>query len=297
MESTYGVDPTPTAADAIITSGLQREPYGGPVVSRDTDRAGLGSRQQINTSPMTSHQWQTEMMGTGTLGTPPNYGKILRACGFAEVIDAGVDVQYSPISANYESVAAYYDRDGERQRSFGCRADGGLEFVAGQIPKFNFTLTGFYQRPIASALVTPTYTPNIAPYPVNKQNTPTCTLDAYDLILQSLTINFGNNVPHLNLPGREEVLITDRQMTGSLTVLAPLISDKDLYALVESHQGVTTSAFQLIHGPTPNIVQLDAPAMQLTGIQEVDIEGEQGYQMPFILTPSTEDDELLITFK
>jgi len=104
-------------------------------------------------------------------------------------------------------------------------------------------------------------------------------------------------VPHLNLVNYEEVLITDREMTGTITALAPLISAKDMFDLVESHNGITTSAFQLIHGPTPNIVQLDAPAMQLTGISEVDISGEQGYQMPFRLIPSSGDDELKITFK
>lgn len=297
IESTYGVDPTPAASDAIITSGLQREVYSGPTVVRDTDRSTLGARKEINTSPMVTRAFSTEMMGTGALGTPPNYGSILRACGFAETITASTDVQYDPVSTSYESLATYYDRDGERQVALGCRANGGLSFNAGQIPLFNFSLTGLYTKPIAQSMVTPTYTPNEDPYPVNKANTPTCTIGAYALQLQSLELDFGNQVPHLNLVNYEEVLITDREMTGTITALAPLISAKDMFDLVESHNGITTSAFQLIHGPTPNIVQLDAPAMQLTGISEVDISGEQGYQMPFRLIPSSGDDELKITFK
>ncbi|MCB0249761.1 MAG: hypothetical protein KDI07_14400 [Anaerolineae bacterium] len=297
MESTYGTDPTPTASDAVLTNGLQREIYSGPTVSRETDLSTLGAREQINTAPMVTRTFSTEMMGTGTLGTPPNYGALLRACGFAETISASTDVQYDPVSSSFESIAMYMDRDGERQISLGCRATGGLSFAAGQIPLFNFVVTGLYTKPAAQTLVTPAYSPNIAPYPVNKANTPTCTLGAYDLQLQSLDIDFGNNVPHVNLVNYEEVLITDRAMSGTMTILAPLISTKDMFALVESHAGITTSAFQLIHGPTPNIVQLDAPAMQLTGISEVDINGEQGYQLPFILKPSSGDDELKITFK
>lgn len=297
IESSYGTDPTPVAADAVLTNGLQREIYSGPVVSRETDRSTLGALAQINTAPMVTRTFSTEMMGTGTLGTPPNYGKILRACGFAETITASTSVEYDPVSSAFESITTYMDRDGERQIAKGCRGSGGLSFAAGKIPLFNFVLTGLYTKPAAQTLVTPVYTPNVAPYPVNKANTPTCTLGAYDVQLQSLEIDFGNTVPHMNIVNYEEVLITDRQMSGSMTILAPLISTKDIFALVESHSGITDSAFQLIHGPTPNIIQLDAPAMQLTGISEVDINGEQGYQLAFVLKPSSGDDELKITFK
>ena len=297
IESTYGTDPTPAAADAIRTNGLQREIYGGQVVTRETDRSTLGAREQINTAPMVTRSFSAEMSGSGALGTPPNLATLFRACGFAETIDAGVDVQYEPVSSSYESVASYYDRGGERQISLGNRSSGGLSFNAGAIPLFNFALTGLYTKPAAVTMVTPAATPDRDPYPVNKANTPTCTIGSYDLILQSLELDFGNEVPHVNLVNYEEVLITNRLMSGTITALAPLVSTEDLFALVESHAGTTTSAFQLIHGPTPDIVQLDAPAMQLTTISEVDINGEQGYQMGFNLIPSSGDDELKITFK
>lgn len=297
IEATYGTDPTPAAADAMLTSGLQREIYGGPTITRDLDRDVLGADEQINTSPMVTQQFSVEMAGSGTLGTPPGYGALLRACGFAETIAASTDVQYDPVSSGYESIATYYDRDGERQIALGIRGSGGISMAVGQMPRFNFNLTGLYAKPAAQTLVTPETTTFQVPVPVNKANTPTCTIGAYDLIMQSLDIDFGNQVPHVNLVNYEEVLITDREMTGTMTVLAPLISSKDMFALVESHSGITTSAFQVIHATTPNIVQLDAPKMQLTGISEVDINGEQGYQLPFRLIPDSGDDELKITFK
>ena len=167
--------------------------------------------------------------------------------------------------------------------------------AVGAIPKLNFTLTGFYATPTASSLVTPDVSAFQAPVPVNKANTGTCTIGAYDLIMQSLDIDFGNTVNHFNYVNYEEVLISDRSMSGSMTVLAPLISTKDMYALVESHAGVTTSAFNLVHGTSTNAVTLDAPAMQLTTMQEVDIDGERGFQLSFILSPRSGDDELKIT--
>lgn len=297
IESTYATDPTPVAANAIITSNLEREVYAGPVVTRENDRSSLGARQQINTAPMVTQKFSVEMMGSGTLGTPPNYGVLLRACGMAETITASTKVEYLPVSSAYESITDYYDRGSERQIVKGIRGNCGLSFAVGAIPKWNFQLTGLYAKPANVTMVTPAPTPNRSPYPVNKANTPTCTIGAYALMLQSLELDFGNQVPHLNMVNYEEVLITDRNMTGTIVCLAPHISTKDMFALVESHAGITTSAFQLIHGPTPDIVQLDAPAMQLTGINEVDINGEQGYSMTFNLTPSTGDDELKITIK
>lgn len=296
IETTYGTDPTPAAANAIITSNLKRRIYAGPTVSRENDRNALGARAQINTAPFVEYEFDVEMMGSGTLGTPPNYGVLLRACGFAQTITASTKVEYLPVSASFESVSAYYDRGSERQIAKGMRGTGGISFVASQMPKFNFKTTGFYQRPANQTPVTPAPTPNIEPLPVNKTNTPTCTLGAYNLILQSLTIDFGLQVTHTNLVNFEEVLIGEREMTGTLVCMAPHISTKDMFALAESHAGASSSAFQLIHGPTPKIVQLDSPALQITGIEETDINGEVGYSMPFRLLPSSGDDELKISF-
>lgn len=297
MESTYATDPTPAAANAIITNALSRTIYGGPRIERETDRAALGARAQVNASPMVGISFNAEIMGSGTLGTPPNIGAVLRACGFDETISASTSVAYAPVSSGYESIACYYDRGAERQIALGVRGTGGLTMNAGSFPLFNFELTGLYAKPANVTMVTPAPTPNIEPVPVNNTNTPDCTIGSYDVIMTALTIDFGNTVPHQDFVNNDTVDITDRVMTGQITFLAPHIGTKDIFALVQSHAGATTDTFQLIHGATPNIFQLDAPAIQLTDIQEVDINGTQGYQCPFRLLPSSGDDELTMTWK
>lgn len=295
IEATYGIDPTPAAANAVITHGLERTIYDGNVIERDQDRATLGSTESINTAPFVTHSFGVECVGSGALGTAPAYGALLRACGMAETITAATKVEYDFISSSFESIASYYDRGGERQIALGMRGNCALSFAVGAIPMMNFTMTGLYAKPATVTAVTPIYTAYRDPVPVNKTNTPTCTIGAYDLIVQSLDIDFGNEVPHLNLVNFEEVLLTNRAVSGTMTVIAPTIATKDLFALVESHAGATTSAFQLIHDVTPDLFQLDAPAMQLSGISEVDINGEQGYTIPFKLLPSSGDDELKIS--
>ena len=45
-ESSYGTDPTPTGADAVLVKGLEITPQSSDVVSRDLIRPYLGASQQ-----------------------------------------------------------------------------------------------------------------------------------------------------------------------------------------------------------------------------------------------------------
>jgi hypothetical protein len=167
---------------------------------------------------------------------------------------------------------------------------------AGGIPMMMFEFIGLYAKPAAISAVTPDVSSFEDPLPVNNTNTPTCTLDSYDAIMQSLSLDWAGEVPYQNFVNLEEVFVVDRAPAGNMTVLAPQIATKDLFALMESHNGTSKVAFQLIHGTTAgNIVTLDAPAVQLAGITETDINGELGYQTQLRLLPDSGDDELKIT--
>lgn len=297
IETTYGTDSTPAAGtNAILTSGLQRTIYEGNTVERNLDRATLGADEQINTGPYATLSFSVEVAGSGTAGTAPAWGPLLRACGFDETIDAGVDVEYAPVSDSYESVTIYYDQDGERQILKGARGTVQFMMSPGQIPTMQFTFTGLYAKPAAITPVTPDVSSFLTPLPVNKANTPTCQIGTYDAIMQAMDINWGGEVPYLNFVNLEEVFIVDRAPVGNMTILAPNIGDEDMFALAESHNGVTTSAFTLVHGTAAgNIITFAAPKAQLSGITETDISGELGYQFGLRLLPDSGDDELVIT--
>lgn len=296
-EATYGTDPTPTAGlNAILTSGLNRTIYDGNTVERNLDRATLGLDEQINTGPFARIEFGVEIAGSGAVATAPAWGPLLRACGFAETITAATDVQYDPVSSSYESVTIYYDQDGERQILKGCRGSVRFMMNAGAIPMMMFTFIGFYAKPAAITAVTPDVSSFQVPLPVNKTNTPTCTLDAYSAIVQSMEVDWAGETPYQNFVNLEEVFVVDRAPAGNMTLLAPQIATKDMFALMESHNGVTKSAFTLVHGTAAgNIVTLSAPKMQLSGMTETDINGELGYQTQARLLPNTGDDELNLT--
>jgi hypothetical protein len=239
------------------------------------------------------------LAGAGAAGDVPGYGPLLRACGFAETINAGTDVEYDPVSGSFESVTIYYERDGERQIVTGCRGTVAFEFSTGNYPQMVFRMIGRYNKPAAATAIVADLSAYQDPLPVNRANTPTCTLNSVALQLQSLNLAMNADVQNLNLVNFEEVLYVDRQPSGDLSFLAPTIATQDVMALVQSHLGtISKTPLAIVHGGTAgNIIQIDAPKVQLSGLSEIDINGEQGYQSNAIFLPNTGDDEVKLTVR
>ena len=78
-ESTYGTDPTPTGADAILVRDLNITPQQSDVVSRDLIRPYLGASEQLLANTRVECTFSVELAGSGTAGTAPQYGRALKA--------------------------------------------------------------------------------------------------------------------------------------------------------------------------------------------------------------------------
>lgn len=90
IESSYGVDPTPTAADnAMLVSNLQATPFDAQVAQRSTVQPFQGGRGRINWGIFSRCQFEVEMIGSGDPATAPKWGPLLRACGFSETARSG----------------------------------------------------------------------------------------------------------------------------------------------------------------------------------------------------------------
>lgn len=297
IESTYGTDPTPAAANAFETKNLTITPYDGATVQRNLDREVLGNDRVINTGAFVRVNFEVELAGSGAAGTAPGFGTALRACGFAETVNAGTSVVYDPVSSAFESCAIYFDQDGTRHKVLGARGSVAVNMSRGQLPTLAFSMVGLYATPIAASLVTPAPADFVDAIPVTNANTATATLGGTSLVMESLSVDIANNVVYRNLPGTEEVLITDRAGSGNVVIEETAIGTKDWYSDVESHDGTTTQALQIVHGGTAgNICTIDAPVVQLTGAQRQESDGIAMLSMPFVLIPSSGDDELSLTF-
>ena len=296
-ESTYGTDPTPDGADAVLVRDLNITPLQSDVVSRDLIRPYLGASEQLLANTRVECTFSVELAGSGTAGTAPQYGKALQACGLSETVSAGTSVTYAPVSSSFGSVTIHYNIDGVRHKVTGCRGTFVVNANVGEIPTIDFTFTGIYNTPDDSALPSVTYANQATPLVFKEGNTDTFELLSYSGCLQSVTFDIGNTLVYRELIGcTKEVLLTDRSSNGTVVMEAVAIGTKDYFtaALTDSTLGNLT--FQ--HGTTAgNIVDFASTRIDIGDVSYSDQDGIAMLNIPYTAIPSTSgNDEFSLVY-
>lgn len=296
LESSYGVDPTiAESTDSIQTRGLTVTPFDADFVSRELDRGTFGAEAEIVVAKRVGVNFEVEAAGAGTAGNAPGYSQLLRSCGFSETIDAGTDVEYTPVSTGFESIYMEVNTDGNQHVAKGAYGTMGLNLSARAIPQMSFEYTGLYVTPTAVSLPTYTLTDFKVPEAVNNANTVTATLLSQTLAMTAFEVSLNNQLEHIDTVGDERIEFVDRQVRGTITFELPLISSYNWFNSVNAR---TAGALQIVHGDTGgNIFQVDAPNVELSNPQ---ISAEQGRYLltvDTLLLPSSGNDEIKITVK
>jgi len=286
-ESTYGTDPTPDGADAVLVRDLNITPQQSDTVSRDLIRPYLGASEILLANTRVECTFSVELAGSGTAGTAPQYGKALQACGLSETIVAATSVTYAPVSSNFDSVTIHYNIDGVRHKVTGARGNFTLNASVGEIPTIDFTFTGIYNAPDDSALPTATYANQATPLIFKNGNTNTFSLLSYSGCLQSVSMDLGNSIVYRELIGCDkEVLITDRSANGTVVVEAPTIAQKDYFAAALTDGTLGNLTFQ--HGTAAgNIVDFSSTRVDIGDVSYSDQDGIAMLNMPYTAIPST----------
>jgi len=286
-ESSYGTDPGMAAADAVLVRDLTITPQSSDVVSRELIRPYLGASEQLLANTRVECTFAVELSGSGTAGTAPRYGDALKACGLSETIVANTSVTYAPVSSSFSSVSIHYNIDGVRHKVTGARGTVELSAEVGQIPVLNFSMQGIYVAPSDAALPTVTYGNQADPLIFKNGNTSSFQLLSFAGALQSISFDLGNELIYQELVGgTKQVLLTDRQASGSVTIQAPTISQKDFFAaaLVDNSLG----NLQFTHGTAAgNIAQFTSTKVDIGDVNYGDIDGIASLEIPYTLVPST----------
>lgn len=221
---------------------------------------------------------------TGTPATPASGTPVL-----------GVSASYLPVSTAFDSVTIYFYVDGILHKLTGCRGTFEISLEAKQIPNFKFSFTGIYNAPSDTALPTTDYTGFQIPKVANTTNTPSFSLYSYSGCLKSMSLNLANEVNYVTRIGCEQVLMVDRKPSGTFVIEAPTIAAKDFWTL--SSAG-TTGAMAITHGLVGgNKVALSAPRVSLGNPQYQSDAGIEMLSLPFVISPSSGNDELSIVVK
>ena len=286
-ESSYATDPTPSATNAVLVRDLTITPQSSDVVSRELIRPYLGASEQLLANTRVECTFAVELAGSGSAGTAPRYGSALKACGLSEVVVSSTRVTYAPVSTGFSSVTIHYNIDGVRHKVTGARGTVELSAEVGQIPVLNFSMQGIYNAPDDSALPSVTYGNQEEPLIFKNGNTSSFQLLSFGGALQSVNFDLGNELVYQELVGgTKQVLLVDRQATGSVTIQAPTIAQKDFFAaaLVDS----TLGNLQFTHGTTAgNIVQFTSSKVDIGDVNYGDIDGIASLEIPYTLVPST----------
>lgn len=292
IETTVGTDAAPTlAANAILVKNVDWTPLEMELASRDLLTPYLGNPQSIAVAVFGRMSYEVEIAGAGAAGTAPKYGPLLRACGLAEAVSAGVKVSYTPVSSAFEAVSQYFYLDGVLHKFLSARGSVDFEFAAKGIPVMKYAYTGLFVPVTDTPLTAATYAQQ-DPVPVNKANT-TLSLHGVNLVAQSLSVGLRNDIKYRNLIGYEGVDLIDRAPAGSVSFEQTLMATKNWFAVAQAN---TQGVLLLTHGTVAgNIFKVTANQAVIRSPKYGDLDGVAMLNADLELYPTTAgNNEILI---
>lgn len=304
LETTYAGTPGSWSGSAILISNasfkIERD-----VVPRELVRGYMGGSDQLVAARRATIAFEVELAGSGTAGTAPAWGHLLRACGMAETITAATAVEYTPVTTGQESVAIRYYIDGIYYVARGCR--GNVEFMldAYGIPKMKFSFNGFDTNAYTGPVPQNTFTDWVRPLVITDGNSGDLILGGTfngswagggtSLPSRGLSIDLGNTVSHLKLLGGEAVDITARETKGKMSV-ALSASDEKTWREDINDNKLTSLGFNF-GTAAGNKFSLWAPKVQRIAPDIEDYEGRVLLSTELRLLPDEGNDELTLVVK
>lgn len=300
IESAYGSDPSPVGgSDAVQVTNLEVTPIESDNVQAAAFQGFIGNstRGTLVANKRVSVTFDVELSGSGTAGTAPAFGPLLKACGLSETVVAATSVTYAGVSSSFDSATIYCFYDGTRHKITGARGTVTFNMTAGQFPTASFVMTGIYNAPDDTALSGSfTVANQAAALEINDTNVTAATFHGVTSVrLESLDLALNNEVLYKETASSQEVLITNRTPGGTAVIEAPAVGTTDYFAKATA---VATGNSSFVIGATGgNIITLTMAQTDITGVSYGDTNGVVSLSMPYLALPSTSgNDEFSLAF-
>lgn len=244
--------------------------------------------------------FKAELKGSGTAGTAPAIGKLLKACGFGETTVAVTSVTYAPISVAISTLTmALYSlpESGNtiRAQMFGARGTVKFSAKAGEPVMLEFDFMGVYSGVTDQSALTASGIETTLPMPFTATAFSVQTLAAK---ISSLAFDMGNVVTPrhsvITTPGIFSYAITGRKPSLSFDSEKELVATHDFYGKLLA--GTEGSLSVALTGSAGNICTITAPKVQYLKIAEAERDGLGVYQVDCQLNRSSGNDEISIAF-
>lgn len=298
LETAYGVDATPTAAlNAIEMTDVTLTPLEREEVPNDYYRIYAGHQGVQHGARWMKLVGSADLIGSGTAGTAPALGFLLKTCSMAEVVTATTNVVYTPATdINGPSATIYTFRDGKKYAMRGERGTWTIEMATNQRAKIKFTLTGLESElPADVTHPVPVLTAWKSSLVYSSATVNAFALGGANVFPETLSIDFGNTVSKEALLNREAAVIEDRKVTGRLVIEGDSVANAPWDAAA-ADPGTRLPLAMQIGATAGSIVKVRMPALQLGDPGEQAGRGKVFDVLPFYATPLFGDDELELEF-
>ncbi len=300
LEGVYGTDATPqtTPANAVQTKNLSITPIEAEELQREVDGGSLGANPTLLAGKRVMIEFDVDAAGSGTAGTRPAYAALIRGCGFAETdlsADADPRFEYDPVSSGFDALSLYTYLDGTLHKLVGARGSISMKGDMKGFADFHFKFLGLFLPITESAAPARDYSAYKTPVPTSAANDE-LTVHGTAVPATGFNWDMGGNLVHHETTAGEEVLLTDRQVTGQFVMEAPDAAGFPVWTRAEDKQ---TGTLLYQHGTAAgNIVEISAPALEVGKPSYTDQNGVAMVQVPYTLLPtSAGDDDIKIIIK
>lgn len=304
IETSYGTDSTPTVgSNALLISDVTINPLNAQNVPRNLVRAYMGGSENLVGPASVECQFTVELQSSGTAGTAPAWGTLLRGCGMAETLTTAARAEYLPVSTSFESLSMYYWDDGLLHKIIGARGSFSLMAKVSERPTLQFQMVGLDAGVVATAAGSPTLTSWKVPSVVSDANTGDLVIggtyttgtvgSGTSYVSTGLELALGASANFIPLIGQESVDITDRDVSGKVMIDLTAAQEATFSTSVKAN---TLQTFGLTHGTAAgSTVVVWGTSVQMINWKKEELQGRRmiGYDLRF--TPSTGNDELRIT--
>jgi hypothetical protein len=284
---------TLAAADAFLHKGLAFTPT-IEQYQRDLLRGTLSRDPSVSGQRSAKIAFDCELVGSGTAGTAPYWGKLMKACGYSETIVASTSVTYKPATDSIPSMTLGGYLDGVIKRIWGARGNVSLSIEAGKPGILHFEFEGADFEMVDGALLTGmSYSTIIPPAFLSAA----LLIDSYAAIVSKVDIDTANVLAKrgsINSPsGFLSTLITGRNPKGSLDPELVTVATLDFYGKWKT-PGTLGALSLAATGAAGNIVTITCPKVRYAAIADGDRGGIRTLGIDFQPCLNTGDDEIAI---
>jgi hypothetical protein len=248
VEQTPGTAETLAGGDAIQVMNLTVNPVSDiRMIEREIIRSSLNPEKAVYGGALYELQFDVEMKGSGTAGTAPRLGVLLRACGCEETVVASTSVTYNPISdlASHETVTIGYKEGANYRIVKGCMGTFSINSTAGEYARITFTMKGKIESETEASAPSASFETTVPPAFLGA----TFQVGGFAAPIETLTMDVQNQVtPGIN-PNNSDgfsdfVRITARNTVGTINPEVEAINTKDYVGILRAgtNQAIQTGA-------------------------------------------------------